>query len=130
MKYMIQIFGDRKNWDAEMASYAEIGWGPLVTFMDEVNKELTDAGELLDAQGLGGPEPVRTVRARTSGDPEVTSGPHFGAEKILAGYWIVDVASEARAVAIAAHISTAPGPDGAPGNDPVELHPIMEGPPE
>ncbi|MBQ0983662.1 hypothetical protein KBZ10_03815 [Streptomyces sp. F63] len=98
--------------------------------MEEVNKELADRGEWVEAQGLGGPGPVRTVRARPDGTPEVTDGPHFPAEKILAGYWIIDVATPERAVEIAARISTAPRPDGGPGSDPVELHPVMEGPPE
>ncbi|WP_244177249.1 YciI family protein [Streptomyces albus] len=129
---MVQIFGGRDTWDEEMAAYAKAkaGWGPLVSFMEEVNKELAERGEMVEAQGLGGPGPVTTVRARPDGTPEVTDGPHFRAEKILAGYWIIDVATPERAVEIATRISTAPRPDGTPGDDPVELHPVMEGPPE
>ncbi|MCC5033236.1 YciI family protein [Streptomyces sp. WAC 00631] len=127
---MVQIFGGRDTWNEEMAAYGEAGWRPLVTFMEEVNKDLTERGELVEAQGLGGPGRVSTVRARPDGVPEVTDGPHFRAEKILAGYWVIDVATPERAVEIAARISSAPRPDGAPGSDPVELHPIMAGPPE
>jgi len=51
-----------------------------------------------------------------------------GPAKFLAGFWVVDVKSPERAVEIAARISTTPGPGGAPVNQPVELHPIMEAP--
>ncbi|WP_327135241.1 hypothetical protein OG311_36390 [Streptomyces sp. NBC_01343] len=43
---------------------------------------------------------------------------------ILAGYWLVDVTSEDRALEIAARASACPGPGGKPGNDPVEVHAI------
>ncbi|WP_141714011.1 hypothetical protein [Micromonospora inyonensis] len=48
---------------------------------------------------------------------------------LLAGYWIVDVASPERAVEIATTTSAAPGPDGCPVNMPIEVHPVLSAPP-
>jgi hypothetical protein len=47
---------------------------------------------------------------------------------VLAGYWVVDVPSEARAIEIAARASAAPGPGGIPLNQPIEVHPVAEAP--
>ena len=38
--------------------------------MQRFNKELTEAGELADAQGLSGPEEARIVRAGKAGRPK------------------------------------------------------------
>ena len=48
------------------------------------------------------------------GAPVVTDGPFPEAKEFLAGYWIVDVESEERAIEIAAEASAAPGPGGKP----------------
>ena len=58
------------------------------------NTELTEAGELVSAQGLDGPEEARIVRAGKSGAPEVTDGPYPEAKEFLAGFWIVDCESK------------------------------------
>ncbi|MET8278060.1 YciI family protein [Micromonospora sp. NPDC005174] len=99
-----------------------------VAFMGEVNEKLTAAGEWVDAQGLGGPQQARIVRAGEGGAPVVTEGPFAETKEFLAGYWIVDVDSPQRAVELAAHISTAPGPGGRPLNMPIEVHPVMSAP--
>src|SRR5215831_9475726 len=46
----------------------------------------------------------------------------------LAGYWIVDVESQARAEQLAAKASAAPGPGGPPLNMPIEVRQVMSGP--
>ena len=50
------------------------------------------------------------MRAQADGAPAVTDGPFAEAKEFLAGYWIVDVDSPARAYEIAAAASAAPGP--------------------
>jgi hypothetical protein len=49
------------------------------------------------------------VRARKGGPPAITDGPFPESKEFLAGYWIVEVPSAERAIAIAAEASTAPG---------------------
>ncbi|MFE2942088.1 YciI family protein [Streptomyces sp. NPDC059255] len=130
MKYMVQLFGNRETWDADMGAYTPEALGAMVEHMGRLNDELVKNGELVQAEGLGGPGPVKSVSARDGGGPEVTDGPHFRAEKILAGYWVIDVKDEARAVEFAAQVSATPGPDGKPSNEPVELHPVASAPPQ
>ncbi|WP_433537768.1 YciI family protein [Micromonospora sp. CA-249363] len=99
-----------------------------VAFMREVNEKLAADGEWVDAQGLGGPQQARIVRAGEGGAPVVTEGPFAETKEFLAGYWVVDLDSPQRAVELAAHISTAPGPGGRPLNMPIEVHPVMSAP--
>ena len=78
----------------------------------QVNAELTERGELVDAQGLTGPELARFVTSDGASAPVVTDGPFAEFKELLAGYRTVDVDSPERAVEIAALVSAAPGPGG------------------
>ncbi|MFI7022240.1 YciI family protein [Micromonospora sp. NPDC049900] len=104
--------------------------GAHIGFMGEVGAKLAADGELVDGQGLAGPAQAKIVRAGSSGAPVVTEGPFAETKEFLAGYWIVDTDTPERAVEIAAWISTAPGPGGAPLNMPIEVHPVLSAPPE
>jgi hypothetical protein len=59
------------------------------------------------------------------GTPVLTDGPFAEYKEFLAGYQIVDVESEERAVEIAAQVSAAPGPGGKPLRQPIEVRPFM-----
>jgi hypothetical protein len=130
MRYMLMMHAPRTGWKT-----AGIGtWPPEdvkahIAFMHRFNKELGQAGELVDAQGLAGPEEARVVRAGKGGAPEVTDGPFAEAKEFLAGYWIVDCETTARAYEIAARASAAPGRGGAPLNMPIEVREVMSAPP-
>lgn len=135
MKYMIALMGTQGDWDAMRGGRDDRGrsWSQgdmraMVDHMDGIDAELRSRGELVEGQGLEGPSATRTVRVR-DGRREVTDGPVNGSREALAGYWIVDCASEDRALEIAALASVCPGPGGAPGGDPVEVRPVMEEPP-
>ena len=130
MKYMLMMHAPRAGWTT-----AGIGtWPPEdikahINFMKGFNKELKEAGELVGAEGLAGPEAARIVRAGKSGAPEVTDGPFAEAKEFLAGYWIVDCDSTERAYEIAARASAAPGKGGVPLNMPIEVREVMSAPP-
>ena len=94
-----------------------------VGHMGALNRELQERGEFVDAQGLA---PTGTfVRGGAAGDAPVVDGPFAETKDLIAGFWIVDVDSEARAYEIAARGSSAPGKDGAPVNDWIEVRPVM-----
>ncbi len=99
-----------------------------IAFMIGLNERLTGSGELVDAQGLAGPEQVKVVRARKGGPPAVTDGPFPETKEFLAGFWIVDVESERRAIEIAGEASAAPGLGGVPMSIPIELRQVMSAP--
>ena len=99
-----------------------------IAFMHNLNKGLLEAGELVSAEGLGFPDQAKLVRAGKNGTP-ITDGVFPESKEFLAGFWIVDVESAERVYAIAAQISAAPGPGGAPLNMPIEVRPVMSAPP-
>jgi hypothetical protein len=99
-----------------------------VDFMMKFNKELTETGELVAAEGLSGPDQAKVVRAQRSGVPAVTDGPFPETKEFLAGFWIVDCEGPQRAVEIAGHVSAAPGFRGARMSIPIELRQVLSVP--
>lgn len=124
MKYMLMMHAPRGAGDYQVAGWAPADFEAHMTFMHDLNRDLTVAGEWVDGQGLAAPGEAVLVRAGADGRP-VTDGPFAEAKEFLAGYWIVDVESPERAYAIAARISAAPGPGGAPLRMPVEARRVL-----
>jgi len=129
VKYMVLMQGPKGDWQ-EFNKMASKDVKAHIVFMERLNSELAASGELVDAQGLAFPDQGKIVTARTNAAPTVTDGPFPESKEFLVGYWIVDVESEVRAVEIAAHVSTAPGRNGAPLNFPVQVRQVMSAPPE
>jgi len=96
--------------------------------MGAIHKELAASGELVGAEGLTGPEAAKLVTHDGVGAPVVTDGPFPEAKEFLAGYWLIDVESEERAIEIAARTSAAPGPGGEPTAREIQVRPVMGGP--
>ena len=99
-----------------------------IAFMKKLNQDLHESGELVSAEGLSFPDQAKLVRASKDGTP-ITDGVFPESKEFLAGFWIVDVETPERAYAIAAQVSAAPGPGGAPLNMPIEVRPVMSAPP-
>ena len=130
MKYMLMMHAPRTGWkDAGIGTWPADDIKAHIGFMKRFSKELAEAGELVGAEGLAGPEEARVVRAGKGSAPEVTDGPFPEAKEFLAGYWIVDCDSRERAYEIAARASAAPGKAGAPLNMPIEVREVMSAPP-
>ena len=64
-----------------------------IDFQIRLNAELTERGELIDAQGPAGPDLAKFVTRDGEGVPVVTDGPFPEFKELLAGYRIVDVES-------------------------------------
>jgi hypothetical protein len=130
VKYMLMMHAPRVGWEA-----SGIGtWPPEdikahIGFMHRLHKDLSEAGELVGAEGLALPAAARVVRAGKGGAPVVTDGPFAEAKEFLAGFWIVDCESAERAYEIAARASGAPGKGGVPLNMPIEVRAVMSAPP-
>src|SRR3954470_18485355 len=97
-----------------------------IAFMVTLNKKLREAGELVGAEGLSGPDQAKLVRVGDKGEP-VTDGVFPESKEFLAGFWIVDVETPERAYAIAAEASAAPGPGGKPLRLGIEVRQVMSG---
>jgi hypothetical protein len=130
MKFMLMMHAPRTGWKE-----AGIGTWPVedlmnhIRFMKDFARELAESGVLVAAEGLAGPEDAVVVRAQTGGAPAVTDGPFPETKEFLAGYWIVDVDSEAQAYDVAGRASAAPGKAGVPLNMPIEVRQVMSAPP-
>jgi hypothetical protein len=108
-------------------------WNPAdikahIDFQQALNAELAQRGELVDAQGLAGPEQAKFVVWDGSGAPVVTDGPFPEAKELLAGYRLVDVEAAERAIEIAAQASAAPGPGGLAIRQPIEVRQVLSAP--
>ena len=131
MKFMLMMHAPKTGWkDAGIGTWPPADIQAHIAFMMRFNDELRQSGELVDAQGLAGPEEALVVRAKAAGAPEVTDGPFAEAKEFLAGFWIVDVESKEQAYAIAARASAAPGKGGAPMSIPIEVRQVMSAPPQ
>ena len=129
MKYMLIMQGKWGDWDENgITGWPEDAVKNHIDFMRTVNKELQEAGEFVQGEGLAPPDRAKIIHANTDGSPAITDGPFPESKEFLAGWWILDVESPERVYDIAAHISTAPGPDGKPLNMPVEVREVMQAP--
>lgn len=127
MKFMLMMNSPARG------GYAITQWPPEdvkrhIGFMKDFVAKLLRNGELVAAEGLAGPDQAKLVSAAPDGSP-VTDGVFPETKEFLAGYWIVDVESPARAYAIAAEASLAPGRGGAPLFLRIEVRQVMSAPP-
>jgi hypothetical protein len=129
MKFMLlQNYAATEVVSEPMSMWSEEDVRAHIEFQHRLNEELRERGELVDAQGLAGPELAKIVTHDGVGAPVVTDGPFPEAKELLAGYRIVDVDSPERAIEIAAKASAAPGPGGAPIKQPIEVREVMGAP--
>jgi hypothetical protein len=128
MRYMLMMHAPRGTGDYQVTSWSPEDLKAHIGFMHRLNKDLTDSGELVGAEGLAAPGEARVVRAGKGGAPAVTDGPFPEAKEFLAGFWIVDVDRPERAYEIAATASAAPGPGGKPLVIPIEVRQVMRAP--
>jgi len=116
MKYMLIMNTPRGGYEQYMKWPKKVLEANMA-FMQTFTRKLADSGELVGGEGLAAPEQAKLVRAGKDGRP-ITDGVFPESKEFLAGYWMVDVDSEARALQLAAEASTAPGqavklPDGS-----------------
>ena len=128
MKYILMMHAPRGTGEYQIDSWKPEEFKAHIDFMHRLNKELTDSGELVGAEGLAPPGQAKLVRAGKNGGAPVTDGPFAESKEFLVGYWIVDVDRPERAYEIAAKASAAPGPGGAPLFIPIEVRQVMQAP--
>jgi hypothetical protein len=109
------------EWEPEDVQ-AHIQW------QQDLNVELTATGELIDAQGLAGPDEAKLVTSDGVTAPVVTDGPFPESKEFLAGYRTVEVDTLERAIELAGICSASPGPGGVPIGQAIELRQIMGAP--
>lgn len=119
MKYMIMTFGDQ----ATMMETRSRDWiAGMIDFMTKLDEDLRASGELVYEEGLADPSQAKTVVIQ-DGAPVATDRPFVESNRSLAGFWVVEVNEEARAIEIASRIV-------AFIQAPIEVRQIMEAPPQ
>jgi hypothetical protein len=126
MRFMLlQHYAPAENCGLPMHQWRPEDVQAHIAFQQALNAELQASGELVDAQGLS--DRVKTVtNAGTA--PVITDGPFPESKELLAGYRLIDVDSIDRALEIAAQASAAPGPDGVPIGDHIEVREVLGAP--
>lgn len=89
-----------------------------VAAMMRYNEALKDAGVLITLEGLHPPSMGARVSFAT-GEPMVTDGPFTEVKEVLGGYWMIEVASRAEAIAWAKKCPAAP-------NEIIEIRQVQE----
>ncbi len=119
-KYLlIQHHDDGAAGPAPMGTWDPADIRAHIDHQHAVNAELVAAGELVDAQGVA----QETRLVVSDGVTSAVTTPADG--RRLAGYRVIDVESDERALEIAARVSAAPGRGGAPIGQPIEVRRIM-----
>ena len=127
MRYMLMMHVPGGEAEYRITSWTPEDFQAHIAFMHQLNKELTERGELVGAEGLAPPGQAKLVRVGKNGVPD-TDGPFAESKEFLAGYWLVDVDRPERAYEIAAKASSAPGPGGTPLVIPIEVRQVMSAP--
>ncbi len=123
MKYVILIHSNPRPWGHPTSDYLPEYETMSPAERDRVGAdfgqllgELQERGELLGGEALAAPESARLYRW-ADGEPLVSDGPYSEAKEHLAGFFLIDVESPARAEEIVARFA-------GPGET-VELRPTM-----
>jgi hypothetical protein len=125
MKFMLlQAYGGVPEDVPPMSEWTPEEIEAHITFQKDLNAELKERGELVDAQALTAPALAKFV-VSDGGAPVVTDGPFPESKELLAGYRMIDAESTERAIEIAARGSAAPGPGGVPIKQSIEVREVM-----
>lgn len=129
MRFMLlQNYGEVESGCEPMTVWEPAEVQAHIKFQQDLNQELLERGELVDAQGLAGPELAKFVVWDGEGAPVITDGPFPESKELLAGYRLIDVDNLDRAIEIAARASAAPGPRGVPIRQPIEVRLVLSAP--
>lgn len=124
-KYLLIVDYDPGVTETPMEQWAPEDIKAHMDYYRALNQELIDSGELVDNQALTGPDHAKVVVSDGVTAPVVTDGPYAEFKEMLAGYQLVDVASEQRAIEIAAKVSSVPGPGGVPQQQRIIVRRVM-----
>ncbi|GAY09990.1 YciI family protein [Pseudonocardia sp. N23] len=127
MKYL--LLKHYRGGPAPVVDFAPLDqWAPEkvdahIQFMRDFADKLVETGEFVDAQAVA--QEGAFVRFDGEGRPPVTDGPFAETKDLVAGWMVIDVESWERAVELAGELSSAPGPDGEPIHEWLEVRPFL-----
>lgn len=113
--------------DVPMDQWTEEEITAHVQYMRDFAAKLEGTGEFVEGQALS--TEGTWVRYDGEGKPPVTDGPFAETKDLIAGWMVVDVDSYERAIELAGELSAAPGKDGKPIHEWLEVRPFYGNPP-
>ena len=111
--------------ESPMSQWTDDEVAAHLNYYGRLNAELAANGELVGGEVLTGPDLAKVVRS-DGVTPVITDGPFQEFKEWIAGYQIVDVDSEERALEIAGLVSAVPGRGGVPTQQPIQVRRIMD----
>src|SRR6478736_469886 len=124
-KYLIGVDFQSGPDETPMSEWEPAEVQAHLDYYAALNDELVANGELVDATILTGPDLAKIVTS-DGGAPVVTDGPFQEFKEWLAGFQVVEVDTEERALEIAARVSAVPGPGGVPCGQPIHVRRVMD----
>ena len=94
-----------------------------MAYMNNFAKKLEGTGEYVGGQALA--PTGMWVRYDGENKPPLTDGPFAETKDLIAGWMIIDVDSEQRAIELAGELSAAPGAGGKPIHEWLEVRPFL-----
>jgi hypothetical protein len=130
VKYMILTYASQQDYDGMAGKPGAPAWSAedfaaMTEFMEALNKDLTDSGELVETRALAAPARTRRLAAG-QGLPVITDGPYAETQEVLAGYWIVECESLDRVTEIASRLSSCPVPEWVTSSAVADVRPVLE----
>ena len=113
--------------DVPMERWAPEEVDAHIRYMNDFAARLERTGEFVDGQALS-PDGL-WVRSDGAGKPPVTDGPFAETKDLIAGWMVIDVDTYERALELAGELSSAPGANGEPIHEWLEVRPFMSAPP-
>ena len=118
--------GPEPLYDAPMDQWTPDEVEAHMRFWSDFVARLESSGEFIDTQALS-PEGA-WVRSDGEGRPPVTDGPFAETKDLIAGWTVIDVDSYERAIELAGELSAAPGANGEPIHEWLEVRPFLQVP--
>ena len=126
MRYLIGVDFTPGEDETPMEEWTREEVAAHLDYYAVLTRELVESGELVESTILTGPDLAKIVRSDGSGAPVVTDGPFQEFKEWLAGFQVVEVDSEERALEIASRMSAVPGRGGRPTRQPIHVRQVME----
>jgi hypothetical protein len=124
-RYLLAVTFEEGVVDTPMEEWKAEEITAHLDYYEALHKELVASGELVQSEVLAGPDLAKIVTS-DGATPVITDGPFQEFKEWLAGYQIVDVESEERAIEIAARLSAVPGPAGVAVQQPIQVRRVMD----
>jgi hypothetical protein len=124
-RYLLVVNFESGVVDTPMEEWEPEEVAAHLDYYKALGKELVESGERVQSEVLAGPDLAKIVTSNGT-ETLVTDGPFQEFKEWLAGFQVVDVESEERAIEIAARLSAVPGPGGVATQQPIQVRRVMD----